>query len=221
MQPAHGESDLSIGVTGHRLNRVSRPQLDRLAPEVVRLMAQLASLAARRRSGAAPRLWVHSALAEGADQHLAELALQGGWSLHALLPFDAHRCAVDFDGAARSRYEQLLACADRRTELAGRPDRSGQAYRQLGHAILDRSDLLLAVWDGGPARGPGGTAEVVGEALRRHIPVIHLSTRPAVPPALLWQRSGHPVDATARRHAWPCEPARLASAVRHARGLRA
>jgi hypothetical protein len=36
---------------------------------------------------------------------------------------------------------------------------------------VDRSDVLLAVWDGQPARGPGGTGDVVAYARARGTPV--------------------------------------------------
>jgi hypothetical protein len=38
-------------------------------------------------------------------------------------------------------------------------------------AMLDRADQLYAVWDGKPARGYGGTADVVAEAESRGVPV--------------------------------------------------
>ncbi len=37
--------------------------------------------------------------------------------------------------------------------------------------MLDRADELWAVWDGEPARGPGGTADVVAHARGRGVPV--------------------------------------------------
>jgi hypothetical protein len=37
--------------------------------------------------------------------------------------------------------------------------------------MLDLADELVAVWDGLPARGHGGTADVVAVALDRGIPV--------------------------------------------------
>ena len=37
--------------------------------------------------------------------------------------------------------------------------------------MLDDADVLFAVWDGQPARGYGGTADVVAEARRRKVPV--------------------------------------------------
>jgi hypothetical protein len=42
---------------------------------------------------------------------------------------------------------------------------------EASNAILDRADRLFAVWDGQAARGYGGTADVVGEARKRGVPV--------------------------------------------------
>jgi hypothetical protein len=38
--------------------------------------------------------------------------------------------------------------------------------------MLDLADQLVAVWDGLPARGYGGTADVVAAARRRGMPVV-------------------------------------------------
>ena len=38
--------------------------------------------------------------------------------------------------------------------------------------MLDRAEQLLAVWDGQPARGYGGTADVVAHARRGGLPVV-------------------------------------------------
>ncbi|MEZ7132937.1 hypothetical protein ACBR40_47040 [Nonomuraea sp. AD125B] len=37
--------------------------------------------------------------------------------------------------------------------------------------MLDDADVLFVVWDGQPARGYGGTADVAVEARRREVPV--------------------------------------------------
>ncbi len=42
---------------------------------------------------------------------------------------------------------------------------------EASNAMLDRADRLFAVWDGKPARGYGGTADVVSEARKRGLPV--------------------------------------------------
>ncbi|HXO24414.1 MAG TPA: hypothetical protein VN870_07535, partial [Streptosporangiaceae bacterium] len=50
-----------------------------------------------------------------------------------------------------------------------------QAYELAGRAVVDRSDVLIAVWDGGPAAGRGGTAEIYVYAQRWQKPVILIS----------------------------------------------
>ena len=42
---------------------------------------------------------------------------------------------------------------------------------EASSAMLARADRLFAVWDGKPARGYGGTADVVAEARQRGVPV--------------------------------------------------
>jgi hypothetical protein len=178
---------LNIGVTGHRLNRISQRQLERLTPQVTPVLRQIARL-----SGEVRPMLV-SSLAEGADRHLARLALDAGFGLHALLPFERQDCLRDFPGVvSRLDFSDLLARAEQVTELPGRPGYNAQAYHRAGQALLEQSDLLLAVWDGEPARGPGGTAEVVEGACRRRMPVVHVSTRHQERPVLLWQRRGRP-----------------------------
>lgn len=214
--PQDATRGLNIGVTGHRLNRISQRQLDRLTPQVRALLAQAAERA-RSLGVVSPRLVC--GLAEGADRHVARLALDEGYGLHAVLPFDRDLYARDFPSAAsRREFDALLRRAERVTELPGRHGFGSQAYHRAGQALLDRSDLLLALWDGRPALGPGGTAEVVNAAVRRRMPVVHVSTALHTPPMLIWQRQGQPArglsaydGAPARR----CRPEQLAAAVSH------
>lgn len=209
--PPRATRGLNIGVTGHRLNRISPRQLERLTPQVLPLLAQMA---AASRGAGLPTL--HCGLAEGADRHVAQLALDAGYGLHAVLPFARDTYAHDFsDQASRAQFTELLGRAERITELPGRPGVSGQAYQRAGHALLDESDLLLAVWDGQPAQGAGGTAEVVSEACRRCIPVIHLSAHVQEPPTLLWQRLGRGRSASEAAPARRCGPAQVAAVVSH------
>jgi len=211
--PQRATRGLNIGVTGHRLNRISQRQLERLTPQLRPLLAQIAA-AAR-----APAPTLLSGLAEGADRHVAKLALEAGYALHAVLPFARDTYLHDFGSAAsRAQFAELLAMAGQTTELPGRPGVQAQAYRRAGHALLDEADVLLAVWDGLPAQGIGGTAEVVNEACRRCIPVIHVSTHPQTVPALIWQRQGR---AARGRSAYemapsrPCGPAQVATVISH------
>lgn len=188
---------LHVGVTGHRLNRISQHHLDQITPQIEPLLAHLAS------ASRCIEPVLLSNLAEGSDRHLARLALQVGYTLHAVLPRPREDYERGFrSGASRREYRALLADAARITELRGPRGVAGRTYLRAGHALLDQADLLLALWDGEPSRGTGGTADVVDEAFRRGIPVLHLSTRPRRPPQLLW---GRPASSLAQR----CDRRRL------------
>ncbi len=49
-----------------------------------------------------------------------------------------------------------------------------QAYRQAGQYVVDHCDVLIAVWDGQPSRGRGGTAETIQYALEQNRPIIRV-----------------------------------------------
>jgi hypothetical protein len=72
---------------------------------------------------------------------------------------------------ARTAYDALLGQAADVLTLPF-PIATPEAYLAAGLAVLDRSDLLVAVWDGGAARGVGGTADIVDAARARGIEVV-------------------------------------------------
>jgi hypothetical protein len=53
----------------------------------------------------------------------------------------------------------------------GLSDADPHAYMVGSEVLVGLADQLIAVWDGGPAHGYGGTADVVSYALRTGIPV--------------------------------------------------
>ena len=157
-----------LGVTGHRaLGSAEGP-----------VGAALHDCLEAYRRRYADRLVALSAIAVGADSLFAEAAISLGIRLSVVLPFEGY--AEDFaDGAEREGFETLLAAADR-THTLSYTGRSNEAYAAVGRWIVDHSDRLIAVWDGQPARGPGGTGDVVDYALERGHPltVIRPSDRP-------------------------------------------
>ena len=46
-----------------------------------------------------------------------------------------------------------------------------------GEVVLNQSDLLVAVWDGGAANGVGGTFATLRRAIEFNIPVIWVDSR--------------------------------------------
>jgi hypothetical protein len=110
-----------------------------------------------------------SSLAEGADQLFAEHVLAAGGVLEAILPCEGYASSMTA-AAGRARFEDLRRAAETVITLPfSRP--SEQAFLAAGQALVDRCDHLFAVWDGRPARGLGGTADVVAYARARGRPV--------------------------------------------------
>lgn len=146
---------LVIGVTGHR------DLVDEELPEIrERVRAYLQDLRAR---------WPHtplivaSQLAEGADLLVAEEASALGLELVFLLPMplDDYRAQFSSEGA-RTRFDALRAVS-RTVNLAtddSPPDRDA-LYALAGDFLARYCFVLLTLWDGKPAAGPGGTAAVV------------------------------------------------------------
>ena len=69
-------------------------------------------------------------------------------------------------------------------------DRLGPDYRlsyiEAANFQLQQIDLLVAIWDGEPARGPGGVAEVAAHAHEAGMPVVFIDAAvPERPPAML------------------------------------
>jgi hypothetical protein len=51
------------------------------------------------------------------------------------------------------------------------PESTSEARMDASLRTIDDADVRLAVWDGKPARGYGGTADVVAAARERGVPV--------------------------------------------------
>lgn len=165
---------------------------------------------------------VISSLAAGADQWLAATALELGCELQAVLPLTDHEYRQDFAGdeVSLAGYQELRRQATAIVELdgavqyaSGRRHVPDGTYAAAAGALLDQSDLLIAVWDGvlptptlaeaahrdGTSAsqlasaghversGLAGTGATVHEALRRGIPVIWISWSQGTGPRRPWQ----------------------------------
>jgi hypothetical protein len=126
-------------------------------------------------------LRIISALASGADQWVADEAINLGFDLQSVLPFSREEYLKDFTVLSEAEsYKYFLSKASAVLELDGKvviekdekrkPD--SQSYEAVGRGILNQTDLLIAVWDGKDAQGRGGTGQVIREALQNGIPVV-------------------------------------------------
>lgn len=112
-----------------------------------------------------------SCLAAGADSLFAELILQHGGSLEAVLPFPEYE--QELSVPQRGRFHALLRMASATTVLEKRESKE-DAYFEAGKKVVDAADVLLAIWDGKPARGLGGTADIVEYAQQENKQIIRL-----------------------------------------------
>lgn len=110
-----------------------------------------------------------SSLAAGADQEFADLVIRLGGDLVVVVPSDNYEASFELS-KDRTRFEVLLdqALATVRLDY---DESSEDAFFAAGRRVVDLCDLLVAVWDGLPAQGRGGTADVVAYARRQGKPV--------------------------------------------------
>ena len=112
-----------------------------------------------------------SSLADGSDLIFARVALELKLGWEALLPLPPAEFRKDFEPPAWAEVEALLAEAEQVRVIGERVDRN-DAYLDCGTETVNHCDLLLAVWDGKPPRGRGGTAEIVAYAREIGRPLI-------------------------------------------------
>ncbi|TQM10189.1 hypothetical protein [Pseudonocardia kunmingensis] len=110
-----------------------------------------------------------SCIARGPDQIFADLVLELGGTLDVVLPAADYLSGIP-DPVDRERCDGYLAAA--RTTVTMPFETSGApAYLAASRYLIDRCDVLMAVWDGAPPTGSGGTAEAVGYARERGVAV--------------------------------------------------
>ncbi len=188
---------IRLGVVGHRdLEGVDRAVL---SATITRFLGQLRCAVdealAKLGKGTDPNPYIPKAplfflvdpLAEGADQLVAETAVEGGhgYRLRCPIPFtaDEYKSFFIYDREQSvSTFDRLvgdpnndavlieLACSTSDAEQGG-------GYGAAADILLDNSDLLLALHDPSHAGSAGGTAETLAKATRSGLPVIGVDIR--------------------------------------------
>lgn len=119
-----------------------------------------------------PEEWLAtSSAAAGSDLLFARQVLDAGIAWEAVLPLPLADFEKDFTPGQWQEVGALLGRAKivRVISSAGNRD---EAYLDCGVETVNSCDVLIAVWDGEPARGRGGTAEVVAFARELGRPLI-------------------------------------------------
>jgi hypothetical protein len=150
------DGEMRIGITGHR-------GLPAEVAEQVRtsLVAQIEALDTTD-------LIAVSCIADGPDAWWAQIALDAGAKLEVVIPATEYRAGLP--DWYHAEYDQLLGKATD-VHRTGLTESTSEAHQAGSEILVGLSNRLLAVWDGKPARGFGGTADVVNYAREAGVPV--------------------------------------------------
>ena len=196
---------LRIGVTGTRT--LDPGQLPRLHAQVTEVLRAAAALA---KTAGVTQLELLSPLAEGADRLVAECALDPSsdlkFELICPMPFARQEYEKDFLTPANldafntiitNARPRILELDGKRTASVTHPDgtsltpaeqiradhgEEARAYEAVGRLIVRNCDLLIAIWDGLPGEGRGGTADTVRHAISFGPPVVWIHATTAIAP---------------------------------------
>lgn len=186
---------IRIGVAGHRklddpaaiqamVKKAIDAEVENLFPKESRQNVERA----RRAGTTAIPYRVLSPLAEGADRVVVQAVLEyPGAHLDVVLPFTVEDYLEDFETEeSKTEFRDLLArcrqpvflrtrsIRDDRHDPGNQAELRRDAYIQVGQYVVDHCDVLIAVWDGQPARGRGGTVEIVKYAEEQNRPIIRV-----------------------------------------------
>lgn len=156
-----GHSALTrIGITGHQ--KLASPDQWQWVIQQIRL--KLSSVPR-------PHMAI-TCLAKGADQIFARLIIEEGGAVYAVLPFrDIERT---FSSKDLPEFKALLKLS-RVEVLVETSTDDEEAFFAAGKRVVDLCDTLFAVWNGKPARGKGGTADVVDYAKKVGRETLHFN----------------------------------------------
>jgi hypothetical protein len=143
---------LAIGFTGHR----TLPN-EAQSRELIRKFLE------ERKASTAATVYGVSSAAAGGDLVFAEVCIQLAIPLRILLPVSAEFFRQDFDEATWTRVEQVLKAAFS-VQVTGNQQLRDERYYECGIETVQQCQLLVALWNGQPSRGIGGTEEIVSFA---------------------------------------------------------
>lgn len=151
---------MRIGITGHQNFSTSREE-------------KWVTSALKEWLGSVPCSIGYTSLAAGTDQIFARILLEMHVPLVAILPSAGYEDAFESEEDERE-FRRILGLAKEVRQLAFCAP-SEAAFMEAGRCIVQASDLIVAVWNGKPAAGFGGTADVIEYAVRLKRPVYHFN----------------------------------------------
>ncbi len=114
-----------------------------------------------------------TSLAIGADQLFAELLLEQNIPYTAIIPSKGYETTFQQPEQLENYRRLLQNAAEIVTLNFEKPEE--RAFYEAGKQVVDYSDIILAVWDGQPAKGLGGTGDLVAYAKSKKKRIVHIN----------------------------------------------
>lgn len=147
---------MRLGITGHRGMPPHSEQLVR------------AALTAMVQQHDPSDLVGVSCIADGPDTWFAQAVINHGGQIEVVVPAEKYRDELPKDH--HPVYDNLMRHVSE-VHSTGMKESTSEAHQAGSEILVGMVDELVAVWDGLPARGYGGTADVVAYAQRTGVPV--------------------------------------------------
>src|ERR1700686_4438738 len=109
--------------------------------------------------------------ASGGDLLFAETCIELNLPIRIFLPVPKEKFREDFDDSSWDRAEGVFQKA-LSVEVTGAGEKLTERYYECGIETVQQCQLLIALWDGEPSQGLGGTADMVHFAKEQARPVI-------------------------------------------------
>jgi len=151
---------MKVGITGHQnigSNETIRWVKNILAAHIKELSIELG----------------FTSLAIGADQLFAQLLKQNNIPFTVIVPCNNYEKTFT-DAISLGIFQTLLSSSLNKFQLPF-TEPSETAFYAAGKEIVDRSDLMFAIWNGQPAKGLGGTGDIVKYAQSINRSVLHIN----------------------------------------------
>jgi len=163
--------EVRIGVTGHRKLENEGLIRDSIKKVLNRIDDILKNILKKNLKHNPYSFTVISPLAEGADRIVAREVM--GWNtegrkalLEAVLPLPEEDYMNDFETPdSKAEFKNFLKKA-RNVRFLEKAESRKAAYENVGRYVVDNCHFLIAIWNGKPAAGKGGTAEIVEHAMK-------------------------------------------------------
>ncbi|MDO9304429.1 MAG: hypothetical protein Q7T77_03820 [Sulfuricurvum sp.] len=168
---------IGVGITGHRNIDRNDKKLKLILTEELKRIFEIND-----------KVTLLSPLAEGSDRMFVDTAFQIGeekiQKLRVMMPFEKNVYLKDFE-TAKSKEEFLVMTPEEGSkqyrgvdvEILTVPcqEIKEDAYLKSGQWTAKNSDILIVIWDGKPANGKGGTAEIIEYAKQEEKKIIWIN----------------------------------------------